>query len=201
MECFLNDLAGASLSDEHEKKRVTLERKIISMRKITPPPCLSPLEEKQESDQKEEDNIISHYRARSFSYPSISNYTFTSLKEMEEDNEMDAREVGIEKNEISCVENEEAVCEPQDEQLDKGLCSKKKFERLREAYLDSMKVPRRRSASESQVTTSRHRQPNHEYIKSICNAFVFDVENDSRLRKPNKKGFNVAWGLSADVCG
>jgi len=196
MECFLNDLAGASLSEEHEERRAILGKKIMTIRKISPP-SLSPLEDKQEGE-KEEDIMTSYYRPRALSCTSMNSFPLTSLKETREDDKMGAMR---EQNEISREENEESVCEPQDEQLDKSLRSKKTFERLRQAYLDSLKVPRRRSASEPQVRTSQHRQPNPEYIKSIntCNAFVFEVKRDTQLRKPNKKGFNVAWEAITDV--
>lgn len=203
MESFLNDLASASLSEEQEKRRATLEKKIIAMKRISSSTPLSPA--LQDNEEEEEKLFSETLRPRGWSCPPLSYYAFTTLKETKESENVDASEKGMKLDEICCLENEEAVLKPKDEPLDTSLYTKKKFERLRQAYLDTLRVPRRRCASEPQVRTSsetHHRQPNPEYIKEINtgNAFVLDAQNDSKLRKPNKKGFNVAWVLTTDAC-
>lgn len=213
MESFLNDLAGASLSAEHEKRRVTLEQKLSAVRQFTPStPSLLPKDNVQtyeKQKEQEEDtrvySVDSLPRPRSWSCPALNECI--AAQDDTEIPEVDGSKDNMTYHEISGSKTERTISNENDETQNEELRNKKKFERLRQAYLETLKVPRRRTASEPQVrnTSSSHRVPNPEYIHGINTgtAFTFETRRDTELsRKPNRKGFNVVWDVpTADVCG
>ncbi|XP_031563804.1 uncharacterized protein LOC116299307 isoform X2 [Actinia tenebrosa] len=199
VERFLSDLAGASLSAEYEKRRLNLEKKISTVRKISPPPQLTT--NVTETLQQKRPR-----RLRSWSFPPMTsqepllslsgrNYVSTSTADSQ-----DGGELGVALSNSSLKDEKESQDEEETfEETEMSLCNGKRFERLRQAYNSAVKIPphpRQRSASVPHVSTAKqdHRKPNPEYIQVISSLSAFVCEKRKECeRKPNKKGFNVAW--------
>jgi hypothetical protein len=199
----LNDLAGASLSAEHEKRRLNLEKKISTVRKISPPPTSKPsaLNTLEIPEQKQP------RRPRAWSFPpTVYHEPLQEALEKKGDSsqnkdttsECEGAESSL--NNASFSKDEKDTQEVTQETTN-SLRNRRRFERLRQAYNNTVKVPRQRSASVPHVSTLKHdqRKPNPEYIQVISSlaGFVSERKKDCE-RKPNKKGFNVVWRCGED---
>lgn len=195
----MSDLAGAPLSAEYEKRRLNLEKKISTVRKISPPSELRTGAAETLKQKRPR-------RIRSWSFPPITSHEplpeLSERKCLSSPIDADGQDGGkLGEALSSCSFKDEEESEGKEERLDEtemSLCNRKRFERLRQAYNSSIKIPhpRKRSASVPHVSTVKqdHRKPNPEYIQVISSLSTFVCEKRKECeRKPNKKGFNVAW--------
>ncbi|KAK3740665.1 hypothetical protein QZH41_006826 [Actinostola sp. cb2023] len=184
MERFLNDLASASLSAEHETRRITLEKKILTVKKISPPssPAVHSIKSDDHQTQGNTQAISTTIRPRAWSCPSLDQCTDVQARQDDQQNTvaLDKRKTENAPDEIAALAMEKKIEKPQDKQLAASICTETKFKRLQQAYLDSLKTPRRRTKSEPQVrtpnlSTTNHRRPNLEYIQDMA-AFLKDIK-------------------------